>query len=278
MVILQLKAKRSERNAVQFYILSYTCYYMEVKTSSLVSLTFISALLPCSNPAPLLGAAAAARQKQKRPKVTYEDLKKSSGLPEIYHNFPIIFKSNFRGKGHELSDLRRLLEMYKRWQDRVFPHGSFDNFIATVEKIGAANVVKKDMSDMRMDLLKSVEDALAAEEPTAAGVEGDNGGLFMFGGAEGTRQQQKASEEEEEVELAIDSDEELLELAAAPMGDGAAAQAAAAGEVEDDADMDDEDLLELAMQGNNGDIESSDAAAVADDIDDDELLEMAMQG
>jgi hypothetical protein len=232
----------------------------------------------------LLGAAEAARQKQKRPKLTYEDLKKTSGLPEIYHNFPTVFKSNFRGKGHEVSDLRRLLEMYKRWQDRVFPHCSFDNFIATVEKIGAANIVKKDMSDMRMDLLKTVEDALAtaagAEDPAAAG-EGGDGDLFgMFGGA-GEDNQGAERAEEEEIELAIDSDEELLELAAAPMGNEAAAARAPA-EVED-VDMDDEELLELAMQGQGGndhDGGAPDAAAapITDEIDDDELLEMAMQG
>jgi Replication Fork Protection Component Swi3 len=229
----------------------------------------------------LLGAAAAARQKQKRPKLTYEDLKKSSGLPEIYHNFPTVFKSNFRGKGHELSDLRRLLEMYKRWQDRVFAHGSFDNFIATVEKIGAANIVKKDMSDMRMDLLKTVEDALASEAPAeeeqgAAAGRDDDGGMFTFGGAEDTYG--IATAEEEEVELALDSDEELLELAAAPMGAeeqlAAAAQAAVVG---GDVDMDDEELLELAMQGNGNNNISGDADA-PDEIDDDELLELAMQG
>ena len=227
----------------------------------------------------MLGAAAAARQKQKRPKLTYEDLKKSSGLPEIYHNFPTVFKSNFRGKGHELSDLRRLLEMYKRWQDRVFAHGSFDNFIATVENIGATNIVKKDMSDMRMDLLKTVEDALApAVEPEAGATDEDL--MFMFG--EEHQQQQAAAEEE--VELAIDSDEELLELAAAPMavGELAAAQLAGTGRADEDAEMDDDELLELAMQGNTGTGNETHAAATAaateDEIDDDELLEMAMQG
>jgi len=246
------------------------------KKASLLLLTLLFPLFP-SDPAQLLGAAAAARQKQKRPKLTYEDLKKSSGLPEIYHNFSTVFKSNFRGKGHELSDLRRLLEMYKRWQDRVFPHGSFDNFIATIEKIGATNIVKKDMSDMRIDLLKTVEDTLA-EEPTAARAEGDNEDTFMFGVGEDYHHQQQ--QQQEQVELAIDSDEELLELAAAPIGNGAAAQGAAAGEVEGGVGIDDEELLELAMQGNNGNIEKNDEAAGAfeDEIDDDELLRMAMQG
>jgi hypothetical protein len=120
--------------------------------------------------------------------------------------------------------------------------------------------------------------AAAPADPAAAADD-----LFMFGGA-GDDQHNAGGEEE--VELAIDSDDELLELAAAPMGDGAVAAAAAqaAVAVQEDVDMDDEELLELAMQGNGldgGNVhDNNEATAAADDdeIDDDELLYMAMQG
>lgn len=105
-------------------------------------------------------AAQAQKEKRKRPKLTMEMIKQSNGLPEVYHNFPDIFRASFGGKGHEASDLRRLLEMYKRWQDRIFPHGSFDNFIYQLEKIGATNMMKKEMSDMRVDFLKPVEEEM----------------------------------------------------------------------------------------------------------------------
>jgi len=101
-----------------------------------------------------MGAAAAARQKRKRPKLTFDLLKTSAGLPDVYHNFPTLFKQHYKGKGHETSDLRRLLEMYKRWQDRIFPYCEYDTFIANVEKMGGTNVVKKDVQDMRVDMLK----------------------------------------------------------------------------------------------------------------------------
>ena len=101
-----------------------------------------------------MGAAAAARQMRKRPKVTFDLLKQTAGLPDVYHNFPTLFRQHFKGPGHEVSDLRRLLEMYKRWQDRIFPHGEFDAFIASVEKLSSSNIVKKDVQDMRLDLLK----------------------------------------------------------------------------------------------------------------------------
>jgi Replication Fork Protection Component Swi3 len=59
-----------------------------------------------------------------------------------------------KGRGHEVSDLRRLLEMYKRWQDRVFPTGEFDGFIADLEKLSNTNVVKKEIHEMRMHVVK----------------------------------------------------------------------------------------------------------------------------
>lgn len=39
-------------------------------------------------------------------------------------------------------DLRRLLEMYERWQHDLFPYLGFDNFLAEVEKIGKTAFVK----------------------------------------------------------------------------------------------------------------------------------------
>lgn len=53
-----------------------------------------------------------------------------------------------------MSDLRRLLEMFKRWQERIFPHCEFDTFVANVEKLSSSNVVKKEVQDMRVDLLR----------------------------------------------------------------------------------------------------------------------------
>lgn len=58
-----------------------------------------------------------------------------------------------RGKGHEVSDLRRLLELYMRWQQRVFPGVEFDRFIADVERLSGTHAVKHEMHEMRMALL-----------------------------------------------------------------------------------------------------------------------------
>jgi hypothetical protein len=39
-------------------------------------------------------------------------------------------------------DLRRLLELYQRWQPRVFNHGSYNQFEQALEKMSGTHVVK----------------------------------------------------------------------------------------------------------------------------------------
>lgn len=50
------------------------------------------------------------------------------------------------------SDLRRLLEMYERWQHNLFPSLKFDDFVAGVEKIGRTAEVK-----VRSDVLNQFD-------------------------------------------------------------------------------------------------------------------------
>jgi hypothetical protein len=87
----------------------------------------------------------------------------------VYHNFPTICAQQFRGPGHEVADLRRVLEMYKRWQDRIFPSAEFDHFLVDVEKLSGSNVLKHELQDMRMSLLKAAQDAAAPAPPQAEG-------------------------------------------------------------------------------------------------------------
>ena len=221
-------------------------------------------LSPYSIPAPTL---ASAKQSKPRPKLTFETLKQSSGLPEVYHNFPAAFKHQFRGRGHEASDLRRLLELYKRWQDRIFPHCSFDNFIASMEKLGSTNVVANEMNEMRADLLKQVDDYLAPTAPQAE--EADEYFQALA----------PADNNDDHLEEDIDYDDELLELAAAPMDAGGEVPQPL-GDTTNNDDADDDELLELAMQGvacNVGEAPMEVRNQAEDDFDDDELLEMAMQ-
>lgn len=38
--------------------------------------------------------------------------------------------------------MQRLLELYARWQQRIFPHCKFDDFIVKLEKLGSSAIVK----------------------------------------------------------------------------------------------------------------------------------------
>lgn len=88
----------------------------------------------------------------------------------MFHTFPQLFREQFRGKGHEVSlacsiaqpwqqirlyqrqtnlldwlqagDLKRLLELYVGWQQRILPFSTFDAFLEALEKLGSSYVLK----------------------------------------------------------------------------------------------------------------------------------------
>jgi hypothetical protein len=223
-------------------------------------------------PAPL-GAAAAAKQQRKRPKVTFDLLKQSNGLPDLYHNFPILFRQQFRGKGHEVSDLRRLLELYKRWQDRVFPHGEFDHFIFAVEKLSGSNIVKKELQDMRVDLLQAV--TKAAQGPKEADSDFDDRAL-----PDDDDLLALAAAEDEVIPLQVNEDDELIALLAQDVGD--TLRPNPEGQAEPPADLPDDDELLALVAETDVFLPSGEAASAAaahgqlatqpPTVDDDELL------
>ncbi|KAI8104819.1 hypothetical protein M9434_003371 [Picochlorum sp. BPE23] len=108
---------------------------------------------------------------RKRPKLSYEALKESKGIPDVYNNFPSLMKATFQGRGHEISDTRKMLELYKRWGDRVFPSAgpnhTFDTFIADVEKMSTSSIVKSDLHGMRENVLNVAVKVSKIEEDTA---------------------------------------------------------------------------------------------------------------
>ncbi|GFH32278.1 Swi3 domain-containing protein [Haematococcus lacustris] len=87
-------------------------------------------------------AAVKKRVAKPRPKLTIDVLTGEHGFANVFHKFPVVFRSQFRGKGHEVSDLQRLLEMYSRWQQRVFPHCAFDDFVTRLEKLSSSHMLK----------------------------------------------------------------------------------------------------------------------------------------
>ncbi|GMG98886.1 hypothetical protein Nepgr_000726 [Nepenthes gracilis] len=82
-----------------------------------------------------------------RPKLTPELLLSDDGLGYILRYFPRNFK--YRGRGHEVGDLRNLLHMYSEWHSQLLPYYSFDQFVKKVEQVGSTKRVKSCLGDLR---------------------------------------------------------------------------------------------------------------------------------
>ena len=195
-------------------------------------------------------AAAGIGGRRQRPKLTVELLQESKGIPDIQENFYQSMKSVFRGKGHEISDTRRLLELYRRWSDRVMPvkgrTETFYTFIVGVESLSTKAIVKDMMNRKREDLLKGARHASLLDQSEAAREDDE---LFELA---------TGSEPDTTNRCLEDEDEELLELAvleaAGDARDGVNVpstgnDAALMDEGDDDPEgLDDEELLGLLFE------------------------------
>ncbi|KAI9704525.1 MAG: chromosome segregation in meiosis- protein [Bogoriella megaspora] len=76
--------------------------------------------------------------KQRRPVAKLDDesprLLSSAGIPKLRKITKDRLK--FRGKGHEFSDVSRLLNLYQLWLDDLFPRANFADGLAIIEKLG----------------------------------------------------------------------------------------------------------------------------------------------
>lgn len=75
------------------------------------------------------------RKKRKPvPKLDEERLLSDAGIPKLRK----ITKQRlrFKGKGHEFSDMSRLLNTYQLWLDDLYPRAKFRDALAMVEKVG----------------------------------------------------------------------------------------------------------------------------------------------
>eukprot|EP00198_Chlamydomonas_reinhardtii_P001548 XP_001690884.1 predicted protein [Chlamydomonas reinhardtii] len=107
-----------------------------------------------------------ARQPRKKdPKLDLDLLEANGGFNDVWHTIAPAFKASFQGEGHEVADLRRLLELYQRWQMRFYPHCDFDTFVTKLEKSGRSRAIKSKMHSMRQNLLGLI---FPDEEPAAA--------------------------------------------------------------------------------------------------------------
>jgi hypothetical protein len=144
------------------------------------------------------------------------------------------------------------LEMYKRWQDRVFPHCEFDVFINKVEALSGTNRMKHELQEMRTGILRVAQEAVHEREREVQEREAQE------------REQQQAAvvvvpaaahvlggddDDDLDLDLALDDDDERMEMMMMIPG------AAPASNDDDDLDL---DLLPTQQDRDDGMVEMND--------------------
>ncbi|KAM0732859.1 Protein TIPIN-like protein [Formica fusca] len=91
------------------------------------------------------------------PKLNTERLKGSNGIHTIEKYFEG-FK--FYGKGHEKTDLDRIMKRLEHWSYRLFPKFHFDDFLTRAEQLGTKKDLQVFMKRYRLDMLTSDDDLI----------------------------------------------------------------------------------------------------------------------
>jgi replication fork protection complex subunit Csm3/Swi3 len=74
------------------------------------------------------------KKRKPNPKLDENRLLSDAGIPRLRKITKTRLK--FRGKGHEFSDISRLLNTYQLWLDDLFPRAKFKDALTDVEKVG----------------------------------------------------------------------------------------------------------------------------------------------
>ncbi|EPS36520.1 hypothetical protein H072_9953 [Dactylellina haptotyla CBS 200.50] len=85
-------------------------------------------------------------RKRKAPTaLTEEMLLGPKGIPYLQEHASK--KIKFKGKGHELSDIGRLLKFYQIWADNLYPKAQFRDAINIIEKLGSSRGMQRRRED-----------------------------------------------------------------------------------------------------------------------------------
>uniref|UniRef100_A0A8C0EM17 TIMELESS-interacting protein n=1 Tax=Bubo bubo TaxID=30461 RepID=A0A8C0EM17_BUBBB len=108
-------------------------------------------------------SAVATRKSVKRPmpKLDAQRLISERGLPALRHMFDNV---KFKGKGHEVEDLKTLIQHMEHWAHRLFPKLQFEDFIDRVESLGSKKEVQTCLKRIRLDLPILHEDFTSNED------------------------------------------------------------------------------------------------------------------
>jgi replication fork protection complex subunit Csm3/Swi3 len=79
------------------------------------------------------------KKKRPNPKLDEQRLLSAQGIPKLRafcRSGKIAKKLHLKGKGHEFSDVARLLNYYQLWLDDLFPRAKFADGLVMIEKVG----------------------------------------------------------------------------------------------------------------------------------------------
>ncbi|XP_024876361.1 protein TIPIN homolog [Temnothorax curvispinosus] len=95
------------------------------------------------------------------PKLNTERLKGPNGIQTIEKYFEG-FK--FNGKGHERTDLDRIMKRLEHWSYRLFPKYHFDDFLTRVEQLGTKKDLQVFIKKYRLDMILSDDNLITHDD------------------------------------------------------------------------------------------------------------------
>ncbi|KAK0258309.1 hypothetical protein B0A54_00105 [Friedmanniomyces endolithicus] len=101
-----------------------------------------------------------------------------AGVPKLRSHARSSTHLKFKGKGHEFSDMGRLLHMYQLWLDDLYPKAKFRDGLAMVEKVGHG----KRMAVMRRGWMDGSKPGRGEKGMETVGDKDGDGDLGMTGG------------------------------------------------------------------------------------------------
>jgi len=177
----------------------------------------------------------------------------SAGIPKLRRIAKD--KLKFKGKGHEFSDLSRMLNLYQLWLDDLYPKAKFKDGLTMVEKLGHTKrmqVSRRAWIDESKSLRRREDEDVEMRLGDVAGQEGgDNDETFPIP----TRSKEAVPGQEQSGGGADAPDEDELDAllgevpaAAAPPNTAGNGPAKSQGPFQDD-DEPDEDELDALLNG-----------------------------
>uniref|UniRef100_S4RS67 TIMELESS-interacting protein n=1 Tax=Petromyzon marinus TaxID=7757 RepID=S4RS67_PETMA len=87
--------------------------------------------------------------KRPRLKLDAQRLSSERGLPALRKTFENV---KFKGKGHEVEDLKLIMKNMEHWAHRLFPKMQFDDIIDKMEVLGSKREVQNCLKKIRLDI------------------------------------------------------------------------------------------------------------------------------